>query len=208
MVGGLMLCLQLAMPVWAQSRNAAVPSEVVSGPLYQRLADSLVLAMLGVWSHFRAAPASETTAAAQPVSAMPAPVKTEPRRQATKPVQTPAESLVDSPEVDDSALEVADSSSMVVEIGRGLATWYGLGLQGRPTASGERLDMNALTAAHRTLPFGTRVKVRNMVNGREVVVRINDRGPHTKGRIIGLSRKAAETLDVLDGDHMVQLLRQ
>lgn len=140
---------------------------------------------------------------------MPAPVKTEPvRKQATKPVQAPAESLVDSPEVDDSALEVADSSSMVVEIGRGLATWYGLGLQGRPTASGERLDMNALTAAHRTLPFGTRVKVRNMVNGREVVVRINDRGPHTKGRIIGLSRKAAETLDVLDGDHMVQLLRQ
>ncbi len=209
MVGGLMLCLQLAMPVWAQSRNAAAPSEAASGPLYQRLADSLVLAMLGVWSHFRAAPASETTAAAQPEFAMPAPVKTEPvRKQATKPVQAPAESLVDSPEVDDSALEVADSSSMVVEIGRGLATWYGLGLQGRPTASGERLDMNALTAAHRTLPFGTRVKVRNMVNGREVVVRINDRGPHTKGRIIGLSRKAAETLDVLDGDHMVQLLRQ
>ena len=207
MVGGLMLCLQLAMPVWAQSRNAAVPSEAASGPLYQRLADSLVLAMLGVWSHFRAAPASETTAAAQPVPAMPVPIKTESaRKQSAKPVQT--DSLIDSPEVDDSSLEVADSSSMVVEIGRGLATWYGPGFQGRPTASGERMDMSALTAAHRTLPLGTRVKVRNMANGREVVVRINDRGPHTKGRIIGLSRKAAETLDVLEGDHMVQLLRQ
>lgn len=74
----------------------------------------------------------------------------------------------------------------------GDASWYGPGYHGRPTASGERYDMDALTAAHRTLPFGTRVRVRNLDNGREVEVQINDRGPFIDGRIIDLSRAAAE----------------
>ena len=98
------------------------------------------------------------------------------------------------------------SAKTAKEIGRGLVSWYGPGLHGRKTASGEPFDMNALTAAHRTLPFGTKVRVRNMVTGQEVVVRVNDRGPHTKGRIIDLSRKAAESLGVTKGDHMVMLL--
>ena len=83
------------------------------------------------------------------------------------------------------------------EYARGKASWYGPGFHGKRTASGERFDMNDLTAAHRTLPFGTRVRVRNPQNGREVVVRINDRGPHISDRIIDLSKAAAATLDLL-----------
>lgn len=79
----------------------------------------------------------------------------------------------------------------------GLASWYGLGFHGRRTASGERFNMNALTAAHPWLPFGTRVLVQNPVNGRSVVVRINDRGPHVAGRIIDLSHAAARALGLL-----------
>ena len=80
---------------------------------------------------------------------------------------------------------------------RGLATWYGRGFHGRRTASGERYDMHRLTAAHRTLPFGTRVRVTNLKNHRQVIVRITDRGPFGKGRIIDLSRAAAATLHML-----------
>lgn len=79
----------------------------------------------------------------------------------------------------------------------GQASWYGAKHQGKPTASGERFDQNALTAAHRQLPFGTRVQVTHLGNGRQVTVRINDRGPFTKGRIIDLSRRAAEQLGML-----------
>ncbi|MES2414999.1 MAG: septal ring lytic transglycosylase RlpA family protein [Pseudomonadota bacterium] len=83
------------------------------------------------------------------------------------------------------------------EFQRGHASWYGPGFQNRRTASGERFDMNALTAAHRTLPFGTLVRVRSLVNGREVDVRITDRGPYSRNRIIDLSRAAAEELGML-----------
>jgi rare lipoprotein A len=86
----------------------------------------------------------------------------------------------------------------------GLASWYGPGFQGKRTASGERFDANALTAAHRTLPFGTRLRVRSLANGKEVVVRINDRGPFIPGRIIDLSQAAALTLD-LTGVKRVEL---
>jgi rare lipoprotein A len=93
------------------------------------------------------------------------------------------------------------------EFARGKASWYGPGFHGERTASGERFDMNALTAAHRTLPFGTRVRVRNPQNGREVVVRINDRGPQVKERIIDLSKAAGAALDLLQvGEAQVVLL--
>jgi rare lipoprotein A len=78
----------------------------------------------------------------------------------------------------------------------GVASWYGPGFHGRKTASGERFDQNDLTAAHRTLPFGTRVKVVDERTGRSVVVRINDRGPFKHGRVIDLSKAAAQTLGV------------
>ncbi len=94
------------------------------------------------------------------------------------------------------------------DIGRGVASWYGGRFHGRRTASGELFDENALTAAHPTLPFGTRVRVRSLGNGREVVVRINDRGPHVKSRIIDLSRAAASALGFVQaGTARVVLLR-
>ncbi|MGD1908387.1 MAG: septal ring lytic transglycosylase RlpA family protein [Leptolyngbyaceae cyanobacterium] len=76
----------------------------------------------------------------------------------------------------------------------GTASWYGPGFHGRQTANGERFDQNALTAAHKTLPFGTQLKVRNRLNGKTVVVRINDRGPYIGQRSLDLSKAAAQCL--------------
>jgi rare lipoprotein A len=81
---------------------------------------------------------------------------------------------------------------------RGKASWYGGKHHGGPTASGERFNKNAMTAAHRTFPMGTRVRVTNLKNGRSVVVRINDRGPYSKGRVIDLSEAAAQKLDMIE----------
>jgi rare lipoprotein A len=89
----------------------------------------------------------------------------------------------------------------------GLASWYGGKFHGRTTASGEVYDMYALTAAHKTLPFGTVVEVTNLENGRSLRVRINDRGPFVDGRIIDLSYAAAKRLDMVrDGVVRVKLV--
>ena len=89
------------------------------------------------------------------------------------------------------------------------ASWYGPGFNGRRTASGERFDMDALTAAHRTLPFGTRLRVRSVDTGREVVVRVNDRGPVKRERSIDVSRGAARALGVEHlGVFRVQIWRE
>lgn len=90
---------------------------------------------------------------------------------------------------------------------RGLASWYGRKFHGRPTASGERYDMYAMTAAHPTLPLPSYARVRNPANGREVVVRVNDRGPFHGGRIIDLSYTAALKLGVLRGVAPVEVER-
>ena len=79
----------------------------------------------------------------------------------------------------------------------GKASWYGTGFHGRRTANGEIYDMNRKTAAHKTLPMGTYVKVLNLSNQKQSVVRINDRGPFVKGRIIDLSRAVAEEIDLI-----------
>lgn len=79
----------------------------------------------------------------------------------------------------------------------GVASWYGDEFHGRPTSSGEVFDANDLTAAHRSLPFGTHVMVTNLANDRSVVVRINDRGPFVRGRIIDLSYAAARVLGLI-----------
>jgi len=79
----------------------------------------------------------------------------------------------------------------------GLASWYGPGFDGNQTASGEVFDQEAMTAAHKTLPFGTVVRVENRDNGRLAEVEINDRGPFVKGRIIDLSKGAARSIDML-----------
>lgn len=80
----------------------------------------------------------------------------------------------------------------------GIASYYGHDFHGKPTANGETFDMYAFTAAHKTLPFDTKVKVTRISNGKSVIVRINDRGPFAGGRIIDLSYVAAEKLDMLD----------
>jgi rare lipoprotein A len=79
-----------------------------------------------------------------------------------------------------------------IQIGKG--SWYGKKFQGKPTASGEPFNMYALTAAHKTLPFNTMIKVTNLKNNRSVIVRVNDRGPYSGGRIIDLSYLAAKKL--------------
>ena len=81
---------------------------------------------------------------------------------------------------------------------KGRASWYGKPFHGRTTASGERYDMYKMTAAHRTLPFGVVVRVTNLENGRSVNVRITDRGPFKKGRIIDLSYAAAKKLQMIE----------
>lgn len=79
-------------------------------------------------------------------------------------------------------------------IENGLASWYGKDFHGKPTSNGEIYNMHAMTAAHKTLPLGVYVKVHNKSNGKEVIVRVNDRGPFVKGRIIDLSYSAAKEL--------------
>jgi rare lipoprotein A len=97
-------------------------------------------------------------------------------------------------------------SDLEREVQVGFASYYGSRFHGARTASGERYDEKALTAAHRTLPFGTRVQVTNLANGRSVVVTITDRGPFTRGRVIDVSRRAARKLDFLrDGTTRVRL---
>lgn len=80
----------------------------------------------------------------------------------------------------------------------GMASWYGNNHHGKTTANGEAFDMNAMTAAHRSLPFGTVVRVTNLSSKRAVKVRINDRGPYSNGRIIDLSAQAARELGITD----------
>lgn len=86
-------------------------------------------------------------------------------------------------------------------LGTGVASYYAAKFQGRRTASGEAFDNGALTAAHRSLPFGTMVRVTNVRTGQSVIVRINDRGPFTKGRLIDLSRAAAEQVGIVRAGH-------
>jgi len=79
----------------------------------------------------------------------------------------------------------------------GTASWYGPGFAGKKTASGTRFNPHALTAAHKTLPLGSKVRVVNLANGRSVIVTITDRGPYSSGRILDLAYAAAKVLDML-----------
>lgn len=89
---------------------------------------------------------------------------------------------------------------------RGMASWYGPGFHGNKTANGERYDMHKLTAAHRTLPLGSIALVRSATTGKEITVRINDRGPFAKGRVLDLSYAGAQTLGIVGhGTDQVEL---
>lgn len=90
---------------------------------------------------------------------------------------------------------------------KGIASWYGRDFHGRRTSNGEKYDMHAMTAAHKTLPMNTMLLVKNLENGRETVVRVNDRGPFVRGRIIDLSYKAAQKLKMANkGISRVQVI--
>jgi rare lipoprotein A len=91
----------------------------------------------------------------------------------------------------------ADATESAV-VQKGKASYYARSFQGKETASGETFNQNELVAAHKTLPFDTRVEVTNLENGKQVTVRINDRGPFKPGRIIDLSRVAANRIDLLE----------
>ena len=106
----------------------------------------------------------------------------------TLPATTPAATLV-------AVARNAATPSITEE--HGIASWYGPGFAGRLTANGEVFDPSQLTAAHKELPFNTLVTVHNLENGRSVVVRINDRGPYIGGRIIDLSKSAAQAIDMI-----------
>ncbi len=90
----------------------------------------------------------------------------------------------------------AQRAQVPAYVQQGVASWYGPGFHGRRTASGERFNQHDLTAAHKKLPLGTRVVVTNLRNGKSVEVEINDRGPYVRGRILDLSRAAAEQIDM------------
>ena len=100
----------------------------------------------------------------------------------------------------------AASYTELAVIQSGTASWYGPGFHGRLTANGERFNTNDMTAAHKTLPFGTRLKVTNARTGKSVVVRINDRGPYAHGRVIDLSKASAQSIGV-DGVAQVTLAK-
>ncbi|HEX8623302.1 MAG TPA: septal ring lytic transglycosylase RlpA family protein [Allosphingosinicella sp.] len=91
----------------------------------------------------------------------------------------------------------AKAEAVLEMIGQGEASYYGHELAGNRTASGERFNPNGLTAAHRTLPLGTRLKVTNVANGRSVVVRVNDRGPFVRSRLIDVSLGAARQINMV-----------
>ena len=95
------------------------------------------------------------------------------------------------------AAPVLSSAQAKETVLSGVASWYGPGFHGRTTANGERYNMNDLTAAHKSLKFGTKVRVTNQNNGLSVVVRINDRGPYVGRRIIDLSKSAAQAIDMI-----------
>jgi rare lipoprotein A len=111
----------------------------------------------------------------------------------------PIATIPSSPETDEvpplAKIPAPPSQPTLVETG--LASWYGRRFHGKLTASGEVFNQEKFTAAHRTLPWGSRVKVTNLANGKSVEVRINDRGPFGKGRIIDVSRAAARVLGIV-----------
>ena len=94
-------------------------------------------------------------------------------------------------------IPLREGHNVIRSLGHGTASYYGKRFHGRMTANGELFDMNAMTAAHKTLPLGTYVRVHNLANGKSIEVRVNDRGPFVRGRIIDLSYTGATKLDIV-----------
>lgn len=150
-----------------------------------------------------AGPARATESASDPIterdktvapSATAAPVPS--RSVTTKflPTGTTVELATVAPIPDRNKAPGAQAEERVIREMTGVASWYGPGFHGRRTANGERFNQNELTAAHKTLPFNTRVRVTSMATNRSVIVTINDRGPYVRGRAIDLSAAAARSI--------------
>jgi rare lipoprotein A len=134
----------------------------------------------------------------------PPPPVSEPASQTTATTQPPAKVIVPPPSEDDALLALANAKAISVETG--LASWYGGPYHNRRGSNGEIYNMHAMTAAHRTLPLGSIVRVTNVKTGHAAMVKITDRGPFVEGRILDLSQAAASKVDVLQpGVAMVRI---
>ncbi len=176
-------------PLRRQIARAAATTLALAGAMgagHAETAAELPVALAAPTAIGAAAPA----AGARFVPSAPAEIAASLARQAPAPVVTHALDIAATP-----------GAPAAEQLGRGVASFYARSLAGRPTASGERFDPAALTAAHRTLPFGSLVRVTNPRNGRTVVVRINDRGPFSRGRTIDLSPLAAERIGLVAAGH-------
>ena len=129
-------------------------------------------------------------------ASLPAPRPAPPRAEPAPRAETPPAPTAPSESPETPPPREPDTQADTPDVETGLASWYGRPFHGRRTASGEVFDMNAMSAAHRTMPLPSFALVRNPANGREVVVRVNDRGPFKPGRIIDLSRAAAKVLGI------------
>ena len=105
--------------------------------------------------------------------------------------------LATSPAVKAQKVSFEPTQNKLRALQSGVASYYGPGFNGRRTANGETFNMNAMTAAHRTLPFGTKLKVTNLSNGKSTIVRVNDRGPYAGNRVIDLSVAAAKQIGAI-----------
>jgi rare lipoprotein A len=171
-------------PMWTGIRNQGLSA--------RSLRTALVAASLGI------APLAASTAATPADNAMPLEFGAAASEMAVEIVPVVDAPLADLP---DPASAPVTAEPTATSLGTGTASFYGRKFHGRRTASGEAFDMAAMTAAHRTLPFGSLVRVINPANGRSVTVRINDRGPFSRGRVIDVSRAAAEELGLVARGH-------
>jgi rare lipoprotein A len=122
--------------------------------------------------------------------------------QAVEAAQDPVAASVPAPALPAFAQPEAEMEAPAGKpVGEGEASYYGAELAGNRTASGERFNPSALTAAHRTLPLGSKIRVTNKANGRSVVVRVNDRGPFVKNRLIDVSYAAAQQINMVRSGH-------
>jgi len=202
-----------AAPVAPTAQTAAAPAPVSRDPASQQgrapAQDPDTRASARIAFVYPSAGGSAAPAPGQPetrtVAALPAPVPAAPAADAGQPagrqpgVQVPP---VAQPGTSPGAAGT-DSERLVPVAGPafdqvGMASWYGEAFHGRPTANGEVFDMNAMTAAHPSLPLPSLIQVVNLANNREVVVRVNDRGPFAEDRILDLSKRAAEVLDFIE----------
>ena len=158
----------------------------------------LLAAALGLLAGCTTSPIASPGASAVPSAKSSAVSRASSSNAASQDSSSTAPSVASAPfDAHDSASQAPADAAGLQELERGQASWYGPRFHGRRTASGERYDQHALTAAHKTLPFGTVVRVRSLVTGKEVNVRVTDRGPFVRGRIIDVSRAAAEALGMM-----------